>query len=350
YPEDALYYNNPLGSVSAYSGYSGAGWHRAVFDISNYDGCSNVNIRFRFGTDYSIYYSGWYIDDVVVFGQSLEENQLPVANAGPDQTANDTDHNGVETITFDGFESYDPDGTIVSYLWFEDFDSVISPSPIGNGVSMSHDFSVGEHVITLVVTDDKGAIATDTVTATVNPNQLPIANAGPDQTINDIDGDGIETITLDGSESYDPDGEIVFCEWKENGTVLSNSLLFSKSFSVGTHILELSVADNGFDYDTDEVVIIVSPNIVADTVTITKAQYDSKKDILAITATSSGGGEAALEVFRADGFSYGSMDYNSVRDLFSLTVYNIDSNPGNVTVISLLGGEDTKIVTNKFKK
>ena len=341
YPEDALYYNNPLGSVSAYSGYSGSGWHPAVFDISNYDGCSNVNIRFRFGTDYSIYYSGWYIDDVVVFGQSLEENQLPVANAGLDQTVSDADGNGTETITLNGSESYDPDGTIVSYLWFEEFDSVISPSPIGNGVSMSHDFSVGEHMITLIVTDDKGAIATDSVTAIVNPNQLPVANAGQDQT------SFVEkSIVFDGSESYDPDGDIVSYEWNfGDGTNATGAIVNNIYDTAGDYTVVLMVTDNGGETNESTITVTIEDVVVADTVTITKAQYDSKKDILAITAISSGGREATLEVF-----SYGPMDYNPVRNLFSLTVYGITVNPGNITIKSSLGGEDIEIVTNKFKK
>ncbi|MFQ5630229.1 MAG: S8 family serine peptidase, partial [bacterium] len=38
--------------------------------------------------------------------------------------------------------------------------------------------------------------------------QAPIANAGADQTVTDNDGNGIESVTLDGSASFDPDGTI----------------------------------------------------------------------------------------------------------------------------------------------
>ncbi len=64
---------NPLGPVPAYSSYTGARWHEAVFDISAFKG-KNVNIRFRFGTDRAISrFSGWYIDDVVVRGEIPRE-------------------------------------------------------------------------------------------------------------------------------------------------------------------------------------------------------------------------------------------------------------------------------------
>lgn len=82
YPETlSLNYQSPLGPVPAYSGYSGTGgktnkWRKTifdissyVFDISSYDGSNNLKIRFRFGTDNIINnYPGWYIDDVVVYG------------------------------------------------------------------------------------------------------------------------------------------------------------------------------------------------------------------------------------------------------------------------------------------
>jgi len=43
----------------------------------------------------------------------------------------------------------------------------------------------------------------------------PRANAGPDQTVSDGDGNGVEIVTLDGSASYDRNGTIVSYEWKE---------------------------------------------------------------------------------------------------------------------------------------
>ena len=61
--------DNPLGPVPAYSSYVGANWHKAVFDISAFDG-KKINVRFRFGTDRVISrFSGWYIDDVEVRGE-----------------------------------------------------------------------------------------------------------------------------------------------------------------------------------------------------------------------------------------------------------------------------------------
>ncbi|MDW3179915.1 MAG: hypothetical protein R8J94_21165 [Acidimicrobiia bacterium] len=46
-----------------------------------------------------------------------------------------------------------------------------------------------------------------------DPNVPPIAVAGPDQEIFDVDADGRITVSVDGSASSDPDGSIVSYEW-----------------------------------------------------------------------------------------------------------------------------------------
>jgi hypothetical protein len=98
------------------------------------------------------------IPEVVVPDES--GNQPPLANAGPDQTVA-ADSGGSATVTLDGSASLDPDGSIVSYSWVTGATTLTGPNP-------SHDFPVGTHVVTLTVTDNGGASATDTVTITVS--------------------------------------------------------------------------------------------------------------------------------------------------------------------------------------
>ena len=90
-------------------------------------------------------------------------NKPPVAKAGQDQTVIEGD-----TVTLDGSASSDPDGTIVSYEWSEG----------GNVLSEDEsfeksDFSVGEHTVTLTVTDDEGATGTDNVNVIVETPTPP---------------------------------------------------------------------------------------------------------------------------------------------------------------------------------
>ena len=89
-------------------------------------------------------------------------NIPPVANAGEDQTVTDSDGDGSEAVTLDGWASYDPDGTIVAYQWME------GGNVLSTDVSFTYSFAVGSHAVTLTVTDNEGATDTDTVTITVN--------------------------------------------------------------------------------------------------------------------------------------------------------------------------------------
>jgi hypothetical protein len=55
---------------SAYSGTNTSNfWHNVQFDLSSYDS-STVMFRFDFGTDGSVTYEGWYIDDFALFENS----------------------------------------------------------------------------------------------------------------------------------------------------------------------------------------------------------------------------------------------------------------------------------------
>ncbi len=69
-------------------------------------------------------------------------------------------------------------------------------------------------IFELTVTDSKNATNTATVKVTDKyippPNQPPTANAGSDQTVNAGD-----TVTLDGSGSRDPDGNITSYSWTQ---------------------------------------------------------------------------------------------------------------------------------------
>ncbi len=182
------------------------------------------------------------------------DNLPPVADAGPDQTVTDTDNSGAEDVTLDGTGSTDPDGTIESYDW------QIGGVSIATGVNPTVSLDVGVHEITLIVTDDEGATDDDTVTITVQaaPDNLsPIADAGPDQTLTDVDNDGVESVTLDGTGSTDPDGTIESYEWREGETLLSTEASPTLDFTVGVHVVTLTVTDNEGATDDDTVTITV---------------------------------------------------------------------------------------------
>jgi len=84
-------------------------------------------------------------------------NARPEAQAGADETVIMG-----ESATFNGTDSFDPDGTIVSFEWtFGDGGSA-------NGAIVSHVYTTaGQFTATLTVTDDDGATDDDSATVTV---------------------------------------------------------------------------------------------------------------------------------------------------------------------------------------
>jgi hypothetical protein len=112
-----------------------------------------------------------------VFGYSLFEfevygtpagniNLPPTANAGADITVTDNDNNLTELVTLSGSASSDMDGSIASYAWTS------TPSGLNSSLANpSVSFAVGTHVVTLTVTDDKGASSTDQMTVVVRPKE-----------------------------------------------------------------------------------------------------------------------------------------------------------------------------------
>jgi subtilisin len=190
-------------------------------------------------------------DDVIV---TVVANQAPVADAGDDQTVHDAGNDGVESVTLDGSASTDADGTIVSYQWTED------GSVIASGATPTISVSTGVHTILLTVTDNDGATKSQTVVITVTSNQPPVARAGSDQTAGDPDGNGVATVSLDGSASSDDDGSIVSYVWSENGTTLATGSTASVTLGVGNHTILLTVTDNDGATGSNSVNIRVNAN------------------------------------------------------------------------------------------
>ena len=189
------------------------------------------------------------------------DNLPPTADAGPDQSITLAPGQASVDVTLDGSGSNDPDGTIAGYVWtgVPDPDDVVSPMV---------NLGPGTHFFSLIVTDDDGAESTpDTVMIVVTAaaeNQPPVADAGPDQTINLAEGQATTTVILDGSGSSDPDGSIIEYNWTgmpDPADVVSPSV----TLGAGTHVFTLVVIDDdAASSAADTVTVVVNPFVAGD--------------------------------------------------------------------------------------
>ncbi len=192
-------------------------------------------------------------------GETGFRNIAPIANAGPDQTLSLANGQTTRAVTLDGSGSNDPDGSISGYNWS------INGSPVATGVSPTINLAAGSYTILLTVADNRSALGTDTVQITINnaTNQLPVANAGTDQTQTLAVGATTVPINLNGSLSTDPDGTITSYAWSIAGSPVATGATPTISLAQGVHIVTLLVTDNQGATDDDTVTVTVNeaPNV-----------------------------------------------------------------------------------------
>lgn len=184
---------------------------------------------------------------------TIEPNQAPLADAGPDQVAHDVDGNDTESFSLDATGSTDPDGDVTSYTW------TLDGTAVATGPTPQVWLPVGEHTLELTVDDNGNGTATDQVNLTVEPNQAPLAD-GYSEPVRDEDGSGDEQTPLVALNSSDPDGSVTTYEWTLDGSVVATGADTSATLPVGTNSLTLTVTDNGGATDSITVDTEVNPN------------------------------------------------------------------------------------------
>lgn len=202
-------------------------------------------------------------------------NQLPVAIAGNDVTISLP----TNSVNLNGSASYDPDGSITAYQWTK----ITGPASGTITAASSTQTSVtnlvqGTYSFELRVTDNKGAIAKDTVVVTVKPvNQPPVANAGNDVTITLP----TSSITINGSNSFDPDGTLTAYQWTKisgpaQGTIVSptQKQTVVNNLVQGVYKFELRVTDNQGATAKDTVTVTVNQGIAPNQAPVAKAGND----------------------------------------------------------------------------
>ena len=157
-------------------------------------------------------------------------NQPPVADAGED----DEVYEG-EEYQLDGTGSFDLDGDSLTYIWTAPdgitLDDNSSPTPSFIAPQVPTNESV-DYVFTLIVDDgiERFRVESDpdeVIITVLNYNQPPVADAGEDAIISEE----LSVYQLDGSGSYDPEGDPITYSWSGD-IALDDSTSPTPSFNV----------------------------------------------------------------------------------------------------------------------
>jgi fibronectin type 3 domain-containing protein/PKD repeat protein len=142
------------------------------------------------------------------------------------------------TAVLSGVSSSDSDGEIVSFQWnFGD-------GTTASGPSFNHTYSVtGQYSVSLIVTDNSGAVSQDVASITIigdieniAPMAAFVATVSPDNSAQWI---------FDGTGSDDPDGEIVTYSWNfGDGEIATGALTQHRFLISGVYSVTLIVLDN----------------------------------------------------------------------------------------------------------
>src|SRR5262249_45631053 len=159
----------------------------------------------------------------------------------------------------DGAGSTDADGNSLTFHW-----SFVS-RPAGSIATLSDPGAVrptfqadkaGSYVVQLIVNDGLVDSAPDAVTIST-PNSMPLAYPGPDQTV-----PRRQTATLDGSRSWDPDGDALTYAWSfvsrpaRSTATLKNPTSVNPTFvadRTGSYVVQLVVNDGQVNSTPDVV-------------------------------------------------------------------------------------------------
>ena len=198
--------------------------------------------------------------------QKAQVNTAPTSIVAEDFSADEN-----TSVSLDGSASYDTDGTIDAYSWSQISGPSVTLSGADQAVAsftapeVDSDTTLG---FELTVTDNEGAIHSDTLNVTIvhiPENQAPTAVAADDFSANEN-----TTVSLDGSASFDTDGTIASYSWTQVSgpeVTISNADQAVASFTApevdadSSLGFQLTVTDNDGAAHTDTINVTIN-NVV----------------------------------------------------------------------------------------
>ncbi len=159
-------------------------------------------------------------------------------------------------VTFDGTGSYDPEGAAIIYYWWDFGDGWGSNEPIA-----VHTYSqAGTYFVTLYVYDESWSYDYAQMLYEVVDAAPPVAIAAYDNPQPLVS----ETVTFDGSYSFDPDGTIVRYIWQFGDGAVAEGMYAAHAYAhCGVYEVRLTVVDDSMLSDDNVVYITVASVPVA---------------------------------------------------------------------------------------
>lgn len=215
----------------------------------------------------------------------------PVADAGVDQAVATG-----SLVTLDGSASVSLTGGSLTYAWAFRLIPLGSAASLSNSADAMPTFTAdmdGAYVLSLVVNDGTlDSLAAFMFITATTPNNVPAADAGPDQNVRK----GI-LVTLDGLGSSDADSDPLTYSWAfvsvpaGSGATLSNPTLVNPAFVVdveGSYVVRL-VVDDGISLSPQDTITVTATN----TVPVANAGTDRSVNTgTVVTLDGSGSGDA----------------------------------------------------------
>jgi PKD repeat protein len=227
-----------------------------------------------------------------------------------------------------------------------DWDWSIGNETVSN--TTSYDFNKseeGNYTVKVTVTDNSTNTAvTDSVIVIVTDgiNAEPVAKITADFKSVDVN----QTVTLDGSDSSDSDGNIESYAWKKDNTTLgTNSTLSYIPTTSGTHTISLTVTDDGNASGSAD--INISATVSDNVAPIANAGADRTVDIndtVALSGSSSTDSDGSISSYK---WSQDGVEISTTENFD----YNRTETEGNYTIVLEVTDdqgakdEDTLIIT-----
>lgn len=267
---------------------------------------------------------------------TVRAGQAPIANAGPDLSGTE----GAE-LRLDGSLSSDPSGRELTYSWsLQSAPAASALSALDGASAVEASFTPdagGIYVASLVVSNGVTSSAPDTAIIRVSSAspQPPTAMAG-----DDLSGTDCTALALDGSGSFDPNGEPLTYAWalqeKPEGSAASNANFGSRSAATttfypdiaGSYLISLAVSD-GTSWSTPDLI----------TIEATERPTNAAPVVNPGTGETVAGGDAEC---RASGYTYVCSSCEDVTlDLGELASVSDADGDALVTRWTVLSGDAT---------